>query len=127
MCRSLERSLKESVSLFCFEPSQMGDQPWTRTSQSSACPDSFLLHVQFVVCSLGGMRSFCFCLSQDVDAAYMNKVELQAKVDALMDEINFLTTLYDMVRMLPPKGAAREGEIFSGPGALWYLGPRKTA
>lgn len=41
------------------------------------------------------------CLSQDVDAAYMNKVELQAKVDALTDEINFLTTLYDMVRMFP--------------------------
>lgn len=37
-------------------------------------------------------------LSQDVDAAYVNKVELQAKVDALIDEINFLKTLYDMVR-----------------------------
>ncbi|XP_046923020.1 keratin, type II cytoskeletal 3 isoform X2 [Lynx rufus] len=35
-------------------------------------------------------------LKKDVDTAYMNKVELQAKVDALMDEINFLTTLYDM-------------------------------
>ncbi|XP_047596417.1 keratin, type II cytoskeletal 3 isoform X2 [Lutra lutra] len=35
-------------------------------------------------------------LKKDVDAAYMNKVELQAKVDALMDEINFLTNLYDM-------------------------------
>uniref|UniRef100_A0A452TW90 Keratin, type II cytoskeletal 3-like n=1 Tax=Ursus maritimus TaxID=29073 RepID=A0A452TW90_URSMA len=35
-------------------------------------------------------------LKKDVDAAYMNKVELQAKVDALMDEINFLTTLYNM-------------------------------
>uniref|UniRef100_A0A8C5YRF7 Keratin 3 n=1 Tax=Marmota marmota marmota TaxID=9994 RepID=A0A8C5YRF7_MARMA len=34
-------------------------------------------------------------LKKDVDAAYMNKVELQAKVDALMDEINFLRTLYD--------------------------------
>ncbi|XP_046291551.1 keratin, type II cytoskeletal 3 [Marmota monax] len=34
-------------------------------------------------------------LKKDVDAAYMNKVELQAKMDALMDEINFLRTLYD--------------------------------
>ena len=34
---------------------------------------------------------------QDVDAAYMNKVELQAKVDSLTDEINFLRTLYEMV------------------------------
>ncbi|XP_051624835.1 keratin, type II cytoskeletal cochleal-like [Manacus candei] len=29
-------------------------------------------------------------LKKDVDAAYMNKVELEAKVDALTDEINFL-------------------------------------
>ena len=55
----------------------------------------------------------------------MNKVELQAKVDALMDEINFLTTLYDMVTF-PTKRGAREGEIFSEAGLLWYLGPRKT-
>lgn len=43
-----------------------------------------------------------------MDAAYTNKVELQAKVDALMDEINFLTTLYDMVGKLPTK-RGREG------------------
>lgn len=51
-------------------------------------------------------RGSFFCLAdqpppaprpQDVDAAYMNKVELQAKVDALTDEINFLRTLYEMV------------------------------
>ncbi|MGH0183236.1 UNVERIFIED_CONTAM: hypothetical protein FKN15_025294 [Acipenser sinensis] len=29
-------------------------------------------------------------LKKDVDGAYMNKVELEAKVDALQDEINFL-------------------------------------
>nr|XP_020770530.1 keratin, type II cytoskeletal 6A [Odocoileus virginianus texanus] len=34
-------------------------------------------------------------LKKDVDAAYMNKVELQAKVDALTDEINFLRTFYE--------------------------------
>uniref|UniRef100_A0A8C8A5W5 IF rod domain-containing protein n=1 Tax=Otus sunia TaxID=257818 RepID=A0A8C8A5W5_9STRI len=34
-------------------------------------------------------------LFQDVDAAYMNKVELEAKVDALTDELNFLRALYD--------------------------------
>ncbi|XP_052495946.1 keratin, type II cytoskeletal 6A-like [Budorcas taxicolor] len=34
-------------------------------------------------------------LKKDVDIAYMNKVELQAKVDALTDEINFLRTFYD--------------------------------
>lgn len=34
---------------------------------------------------------------QDVDAAYMNKVELEAKVDSLNDEISFLKTLNEMV------------------------------
>ncbi|XP_045656731.1 keratin, type II cytoskeletal 4 [Ursus americanus] len=33
-------------------------------------------------------------LKKDVDAAYMNKVELEAKVDALNDEINFLRVLF---------------------------------
>lgn len=36
----------------------------------------------------------CF---QDVDAAYMNKVELEAKADALQDEINFLRAVYEAV------------------------------
>ncbi|KAM3617828.1 uncharacterized protein V6R79_011685 [Siganus canaliculatus] len=34
-------------------------------------------------------------LKKDVDAAYINKVELQAQVDALQDEINFLRAVYD--------------------------------
>ncbi|XP_007452424.1 PREDICTED: keratin, type II cytoskeletal 6A-like [Lipotes vexillifer] len=34
-------------------------------------------------------------LKKDVDTAYMNKVDLQAKADALMDEINFLRALYE--------------------------------
>uniref|UniRef100_A0A8C6FUI6 Keratin 76 n=1 Tax=Moschus moschiferus TaxID=68415 RepID=A0A8C6FUI6_MOSMO len=34
-------------------------------------------------------------LKKDVDAAFMNKVELQAKVDGLTDELNFLRTLYE--------------------------------
>ncbi|XP_067385594.1 keratin, type II cytoskeletal cochleal-like [Emydura macquarii macquarii] len=34
-------------------------------------------------------------LKKDVDVAYMNKVELEAKTDALMDEISFLRALYD--------------------------------
>ena len=38
---------------------------------------------------------------QDVDGAYMNKVELEAKVDALQDEINFLRAIYETVRHLP--------------------------
>ncbi|XP_031409074.1 keratin, type II cytoskeletal 5-like [Meleagris gallopavo] len=35
-------------------------------------------------------------LKKDVDAAYMNKVELEAKVDALTDELNFLRALYEL-------------------------------
>ncbi|XP_073519020.1 keratin, type II cytoskeletal cochleal-like [Phyllobates terribilis] len=34
-------------------------------------------------------------LKKDVDAAYMNKVELESKVDLLTDEINFIRTLYE--------------------------------
>ncbi|XP_064899516.1 keratin, type II cytoskeletal 5 isoform X4 [Columba livia] len=34
-------------------------------------------------------------LKKDVDAAYMSKVELEAKVDALTDELSFLRALYD--------------------------------
>ncbi|XP_015683491.1 keratin, type II cytoskeletal 6A [Protobothrops mucrosquamatus] len=34
-------------------------------------------------------------LKKDVDAAYMNKVELQAKMDALTDEINFLRCMFE--------------------------------
>ncbi|NWS12771.1 K2C5 protein, partial [Pachyramphus minor] len=34
-------------------------------------------------------------LKKDVDTAYMTKVELEAKVDALSDELNFLRALYD--------------------------------
>ncbi|KAJ1160535.1 hypothetical protein NDU88_001036 [Pleurodeles waltl] len=34
-------------------------------------------------------------LKKDVDTAYMNKVELESKVDNLNDETNFLRTLYD--------------------------------
>ena len=45
--------------------------------------------------------SACWLLPQDVDSAYMNKVELQAKVDALTDEINFLRTFYDAVSISP--------------------------
>ncbi|NWX44296.1 K2C75 protein, partial [Steatornis caripensis] len=35
-------------------------------------------------------------LKKDVDAAYMNKVELEAKVDALTDELSFLRALHDV-------------------------------
>ncbi|KAF3689631.1 Intermediate filament protein ON3 [Channa argus] len=34
-------------------------------------------------------------LKKDVDAAYMNKVELEARADALQDEINFLRAIYE--------------------------------
>lgn len=34
---------------------------------------------------------------QDTDAAYMAKLELEAKVDELSDEVEFLRQLYDAV------------------------------
>lgn len=36
-------------------------------------------------------------LLQDVDEAYMNKVELEAKLESLTDEINFLRSIYEEV------------------------------
>ncbi|XP_074081973.1 keratin, type II cytoskeletal 7 isoform X2 [Macrotis lagotis] len=35
-------------------------------------------------------------LKKDVDTAYMNKVELETKVDALTEEVNFLRELYEV-------------------------------
>lgn len=54
-----------------------------------------------------------FTFLQDVDAAYMNKVELQAKLDALTDEINFLRCLHEAVRNLA---------LFGGGGCTWLNG-----
>uniref|UniRef100_A0ACB8EMA8 Uncharacterized protein n=1 Tax=Sphaerodactylus townsendi TaxID=933632 RepID=A0ACB8EMA8_9SAUR len=34
---------------------------------------------------------------RDVDASYMNRVELEGKVDGLNDDINFLRALYEAV------------------------------
>uniref|UniRef100_A0A8C3MSL5 Uncharacterized protein n=1 Tax=Geospiza parvula TaxID=87175 RepID=A0A8C3MSL5_GEOPR len=39
-------------------------------------------------------------LKKDVDSAYMTKVELEARVGALTDEINFLRCIYEEVRAL---------------------------
>lgn len=39
---------------------------------------------------------------QDVDSSYMDKTELQAKVDLLMQEADFLRTLYDAVKEAVP-------------------------
>lgn len=39
---------------------------------------------------------------QDVDSCYMDKTELQAKADILMQEVDFLRTLYDMVKEAVP-------------------------
>ncbi|XP_043822851.1 keratin, type II cytoskeletal 2 oral-like [Dromiciops gliroides] len=35
-------------------------------------------------------------IKKDVDAGYMNKVELQSRVDGLTDELNFLRVLYEL-------------------------------
>lgn len=39
---------------------------------------------------------------QDVDSAYLVKADLEDKVGALTDEINFLRNVYDEVWKLPP-------------------------
>ena len=60
----------------------------------------------------------CHHPSQDVDVAYMNKVELQDKVDTLNDEINFLRTLYEQVKTsemgnMPYPTCPSQGAIWS--------------
>uniref|UniRef100_A0A8B9SMB0 Keratin, type II cytoskeletal 8 n=1 Tax=Anas platyrhynchos TaxID=8839 RepID=A0A8B9SMB0_ANAPL len=42
----------------------------------------------------GGADGLLLC-PQDVDEAYMNKVELESRLESLTDEINFLRQLYD--------------------------------
>lgn len=44
-----------------------------------------------------GTKRGC-CWFQDVDEAYMNKVELEAKLESLTDEINFLRSIYEEVQ-----------------------------
>ena len=44
--------------------------------------------------------SIFVCVCQDVDEAYMNKVELEAKLESLTDEINFLRQIYEEVGKL---------------------------
>lgn len=41
--------------------------------------------------------SAVFPALKDTDAAYMNKVELEAKLDELSDEVDFLRQIYDTV------------------------------
>lgn len=57
-------------------------------------------------------------LPQDVDAAYMGKVELEAKVDSLNDEINFFKSLYETVRTLGVGDMARLPCL--NKGAIWF-------
>lgn len=38
-----------------------------------------------------------FLLSQDVDSAYMTKVDLESQVDGFQDQINFLRAVYEEV------------------------------
>ncbi|CAM5124456.1 unnamed protein product [Natator depressus] len=40
-------------------------------------------------------NKFASFIDKEMDAAYMNQMELQAKLDSLTDEINFLTCLYE--------------------------------
>lgn len=38
------------------------------------------------------------CSFQDADAAYVDKVELESRVNSLTDEINFLWMIFEAVR-----------------------------
>lgn len=77
---------------------------------------------------------------QDADAAYVNKVDLGTKVDALTEEINFMRALHEAVRVsqisqsaiAPFPGLQRPEEPKSWsvlqllPIPLLHLGPGRT-
>eukprot|EP00069_Balaena_mysticetus_P013450 bmy_22066T0 len=50
----------------------------------------------------------CVVLKKNVDATYLNKVEVEAKVEDLMDQINFLRAFYATVRFLEQKNKLLE-------------------
>ena len=51
-------------------------------------------------------------LFQDVDCVYMNKIELETKVDGLQDEINFLRSAYEAVRLHSVLLISERGYLF---------------
>lgn len=57
----------------------------------------FLVSASLLPPLLNGLRT-SHHPSQDVDVVYMNKVELEAKVNALNEDIDFLRTFYETVR-----------------------------
>lgn len=54
---------------------------------------------------------------QDVDEAYMSKVELESRLESLTDEINFLRQLYEEVWGCPEFGRARDWGCLDSGGA----------
>ena len=65
------------------------------------------------------------CVSQDANAACMNKVELQAKVDSLTDDIKSFKCLYEGVRT-PLTSLVWSAPLTSGSGPWpgWFHGPK---
>lgn len=94
---------------------------WTKAIPSSGPLDSLA-----TICCLYLEEMRPSCLSQGVDVAYMNKVELQARMDSLVDEIDFLRTLYDTVRMFYSKHEERRRErcFQIRSWVFWYVCPR---
>lgn len=75
-----------------------------RTTLSSSRRSASSVHLVFVMQIWNPVSLWCLTLTnvfkrfQDVDEAYMNKVELEAKLESLTDEINFLRSIYEEVR-----------------------------
>lgn len=51
----------------------------------------------FNVCVRYVILCTVFPAAKDTDVAYMNRVELEAKLDELSDEVEFLRQIYDTV------------------------------
>ena len=68
---------------------------WRCTDETASCSNRYEDEIN----KRAAAENEFVLLKKDVDAAYMNKVELEARVDALQDEINFLRAVYEAVRI----------------------------
>lgn len=94
------QSVCETPQLLCNRWAFLVPLLW---SEGSRCWESWhledlkALFILIIFISTADSGTLLCSFLQDVDAAYMNKVELQAKLDALQDEINFLKCLHEAV------------------------------
>uniref|UniRef100_A0A8C3YI09 IF rod domain-containing protein n=1 Tax=Catagonus wagneri TaxID=51154 RepID=A0A8C3YI09_9CETA len=84
-------SLKAFLDGLCIEKDKMNEE--LRTTEEMV--EDFKKKYEEEINKRTAAENDFVVLKKDIDAAYMTKVELEAKVDSVTDEINFLKALYD--------------------------------